>query len=234
MRTILVVEDEPQIATLVRDYLEHAGFAVLLAGDGGGALAVARTRRPDAIVLDLGLPVVDGLDVVRALRRDSAVPIVVLTARGDEADRVAGLELGADDYVVKPFGLRELSARMRAVSRRVGGSGAARDITTIPGPNGILSIEHRTGTILLDGIPIELTRREHDLLVFLADDAGRLYERNEILERVWSPHWYGPTKTLDVHVAGLRRKLGDPAWIETVRSVGYRLVPVSGTPCADA
>ena len=118
MRTILVVEDEPQIAGLVRDYLEHAGFAVITAGDGPAALALARTRRPDAIVLDLGLPRVDGLDVIRAIRRDSRVPIVILTARGDETDRVTGLELGADDYVVKPFSPRELVARVRAVLRR--------------------------------------------------------------------------------------------------------------------
>ena len=118
MRTILVIEDEPQIAALVRDYLEHAGFAVLSAGDGAGGLALARARRPDAIVLDLGLPKVDGLDVVRSLRRDSLVPIVIVTARGDEVDRITGLELGADDYVVKPFSPKELVARVRAVLRR--------------------------------------------------------------------------------------------------------------------
>ena len=121
MRTILVVEDEPRIAGLVRDYLEHAGFAVLAAGDGAGGLALARTRRPDAIVLDLGLPRIDGLDVIRSLRRDSGVPIVILTARGDETDRIIGLELGADDYVVKPFSPKELVARVRAVLRRADG-----------------------------------------------------------------------------------------------------------------
>ena len=170
MRTILVVEDEPRIASLVRDYLEHAGFAVLTAGDGAGGLALARARRPDAIVLDLGLPKVDGLDVIRSLRRDSSVPIVVLTARGDETDRIIGLELGADDYVVKPFSPKELVARMRAVLRRAD----ARPLSSEHIAVGDLEIDVARRRVTGGGRPVDLTPTEFELLVTLAREPGRV------------------------------------------------------------
>jgi DNA-binding response OmpR family regulator len=223
MRTILVVEDEPQIATLVRDYLEHAGFAVLLAGDGGGALAVARTRRPDAIVLDLGLPVVDGLDVVRALRRDSAVPIVVLTARGDEADRVAGLELGADDYVVKPFSPKELVARVRAVLRRV--EAAARPAERLIAGDQELDQPRRRVTV--GGRPVQLTQTEFEVLATLAREPGRVFTRGQLLDAVHGFSLETYERAIDGHVKNLRRKLepdpGAPRYVRTVHGVGYAL-----------
>ena len=179
MRTILVVEDEPQIAALVRDYLEHAGFAVLPAADGAAALATFRARRPDALVLDLGLPRVDGLDVVRAIRRDSTVPIVILTARGDEIDRVTGLELGADDYVVKPFSPKELVARVRAVLRRV----------ETPPPSderiaaGDLELDLARRRVTAAGRVVQLTPTEFELLATLAREPGRVWTRSQLLDR---------------------------------------------------
>jgi DNA-binding response OmpR family regulator len=174
------------------------------------------------VLLDLGLPDGDGFDVCRTLRARSGVPIIVVTARGEEVDRVVGLELGADDYVVKPFGNRELVARMRAVLRRTGPSAAtsADDAVVRAGE---LEVDRRTRRVTVAGEAIVLTRKEYDLLALLAEDPGAVRTREEILERVWDPHWYGPTKTLDVHVASLRRKLGDPALVETVRGVGFRL-----------
>jgi DNA-binding response OmpR family regulator len=170
------------------------------------------------VLLDLGLPDIDGYDVCRALRARSAVPVIVLTARGEETDRVVGLELGADDYLVKPFGFRELVARMRAVTRRTLSAPPERSQRV-----GELEVDRRTRRVRVGGDEIPLTPKEFDLLALLAEDPGAVVERQDILETVWDPHWYGPTKTLDVHVASLRRKLGDPAWVETVRGVGYRL-----------
>jgi DNA-binding response OmpR family regulator len=155
------------------------------------------------------------------LRAGSAVPIIVVTARSEEVDRVLGLELGADDYVVKPFGFRELVARIRAVTRR-----ARPTPGSVEGPQrlGTMELDRRQRQVLLDGVEVALTAKEFDLLALLAEDPGAVFARDQILERVWDPHWFGPTKTLDVHVASLRRKLGDPGWIETVRGVGFRLV----------
>jgi DNA-binding response OmpR family regulator len=181
-----------------------------------GALAAPL---PDLVLLDLGLPDLDGVEVCRRLRSYSDVPIIILTARGEEADRVVGLELGADDYVVKPFGLRELVARIRAVLRRFGHSNDDPEVTVV----GPLEIDRRSHVVRLDGATVELTPKEFDLLAFLGSDVGRARTRHEIISTVWDPHWYGPTKTLDVHVASLRRKLGDPSWVETVRGVGFRL-----------
>jgi DNA-binding response OmpR family regulator len=170
------------------------------------------------VLLDLGLPDVDGFELCRTLRARSGVPIIVVTARGEEVDRVVGLELGADDYVVKPFGFRELVARIRAVVRRAAGR---------PGGGmpalGPLLVDRRTRRAAVDGRPLTLTPKEFDLLALLADDPGAVCSRQQILDEVWDPHWYGPTKTLDVHIASLRRKLGRPELIETVRGVGYRL-----------
>jgi DNA-binding response OmpR family regulator len=223
---LLLVEDDDRIAEPLVKGLEREGFATLRARTAAEALAAPPT---DLVLLDLGLPDADGLTVCRELRARSSVPIIVVTARGEEIDRVLGLELGADDYLVKPFGYRELVARIRAVLRRTGAAvDRAGDEPSPVLEVGGLAIDRRTRRATLDGTELALTRKEHDLLVLLASDPGAVRTRTEILEEVWDPHWYGPTKTLDVHVASLRRKLGDPAWIETVRGVGYRLgVPAS-------
>lgn len=213
---ILLVEDDDTIAEPLVAGLTRDGFSVTRVATGATALEAAD---PEFVLLDLGLPDMDGADVCRTLRARTDAPIIVITARSDEIDRVVLLELGADDYMVKPFGFRELVARIRAVSRR-----------TVPRPDGGgpvelggLSIDRRTRRVCLDGEEVVLTPKEFDLLAFLATDAGAVFNRQDILESVWDTHWYGPTKTLDVHVAALRKKLGDPAWIETVRGVGFRL-----------
>ena len=215
---ILVVEDEDAIAEPLVDGLRREGFDVERAATGGAALEAAE---PDLVLLDLRLPDTDGLDVCRRLRERSSVPIIVVTARGEEADRVVGLELGADDYVVKPFGLRELIARIRAVTRRTSMQ------THVHGPLrvGGLEIDERARRAQLDGNPLDLTPKEFDLLAALARDPGAAVSRRRLLEEVWETTWYGSSKTIDVHVAALRRKLGDPGWIETVRGVGFRLRP---------
>jgi DNA-binding response OmpR family regulator len=173
------------------------------------------------VLLDLGLPDTDGFEVCRRLRERSDLPILVISARGEEVDRVIGLELGADDYLVKPFGFRELVARIRAISRRaVNAVDEQREnVQRFEG----LEIDRRTRRVRVDAIEIALTPKEFDLLALLAEDPGAVLTRQEILDQVWDPHWYGPTKTLDVHVASLRKKLGDPSWIETVRGVGLRM-----------
>jgi DNA-binding response OmpR family regulator len=190
------------------------------------ATGAAALAHPDSefVLLDLGLPDADGADVCRELRTRSDVPIIVITARSDEIDRVVLLELGADDYVVKPFGFKELQARIRAVQRRAQPRATDRDTLT-PLKVGALEIDRRTRRVAIDGNEITLTPKEFDLLAFLATDPGAVFSRQDILESVWDTHWYGPTKTLDVHVAALRKKLGDAAWIETVRGVGFRLSP---------
>jgi DNA-binding response OmpR family regulator len=194
------------------------GLAVERVVRGADALGSATDSAFDVVLLDLGLPDRDGFDVCRELRARSDVPIIVVTARSEEVDRVVGLELGADDYIVKPFGFRELVARIRAVSRR--------RVPRVDAPAtavGGLAIDRRTRRVVLTGNELALTPKEFDLLAYLADDPGAVCSRQQLLESVWDPHWYGPTKTLDVHVASLRKKLGDPAWIETVRGVGFRL-----------
>ncbi len=213
---ILLVEDEDAIAEPLADGLRREGFVVDRAATGSEALAAAAS---DLVLLDLRLPDLDGLDVCRRLRERSDVPIIVVTARGEEADRVVGLELGADDYVVKPFGLRELIARIRAVSRRT----SSRGSTTEPLRIGALEVDERARRATLGGRELELTPKEFDLLAALARDPGAAISRRRLLEEVWETTWYGSAKTIDVHVAALRRKLGDPGWIETVRGVGFRL-----------
>ena len=220
---ILVVEDDRGVAVSLADGLSDAGFDVSHAPTGQAALDAEAAEDVDVVLLDLGLPDMDGRDVCRQLRsRSSNVPIIMLTARSDEFDRVLGLELGADDYVTKPFSIRELVARIRAVTRRATGS---VDVVEPDEPQAIgpLTIDRRTRRVAVGDRPVNLTAKEFDLLAFLADDAGAVRPRQELLENVWDPHWYGPTKTLDVHVASLRKKLGDPGWIETVRGVGFRL-----------
>lgn len=219
---LLVVEDDQTISEPLCRGLEREGFEVSLAETGAAAL---EEDPGDLVLLDLGLPDLDGQTVARRLRERSGVPIIVVTARGDEIDRVTLLEIGADDYVVKPFGYRELVARIRAVLRRA----AASPITTTTQEVGAVTIDRRTRTVALDGEAVSLTPKEYDLLVFLATDPGAVFSRERILESVWDEHWWGSTKTLDVHVASLRRKLGADL-IETIRGVGFRVVAEPATP----
>lgn len=215
---LLVVEDDDAIAVPLIQGLERAGFTASRAATGADALAMA--RQADLVLLDLGLPDMDGLEVCRSLRQqDAAVPVIIVTSRGQEGERVLGLELGADDYVVKPFGTRELIARVRAVTRRV----SASPEPDAPQRVGQLEIDRRRRKVSLSGDEVVLTPKEFDLLALLCEDPGGVVTREQIMGEVWDPHWYGPTKTLDVHMASLRRKLGDPTLIETVRSVGFRL-----------
>lgn len=222
----MVVEDDPSIARSLTDSLRQSGFEVEHVAKGRDAIASVRGAELDLVLLDLGLPDIDGYDVCREIRSSSAVPIIVLTARGEELDRVLGLELGADDYVVKPFGFRELVARIRAVTRRT----ASTTDATGDGPSDIdvlvvggLRVDRRTHRVTLDGDEVPLTPKEFDLLAMLAEDPGAAYARTDIIERVWDSNWFGPTKTIDAHVAGIRKKLGDARWIEAVRGVGFRL-----------
>jgi len=214
---ILVVEDEDESAEPLVEGLRREGFEVSRASTGQAALDAPL---PDLVLLDLRLPDIDGIDVCRQLRTRSDVPIIVVSARGEEVDRVVGLELGADDYVVKPFGFRELLARIRAVTRR--GRAEVDDDSLRAGP---LEIDIRARRVTLDGNELSLTTKEFDLLALLASDPGAVIGRERILREVWNTDWFGPTRTVDVHVASLRRKLGDPRWIETVRGVGLRLAP---------
>lgn len=214
---ILVVEDEDEIADPLVEGLRREGFEVSRAATGREALDAPL---PDLVLLDLRLPDIDGIEVCRELRSRSDVPIIVVSARGEEVDRVVGLELGADDYVVKPFGFRELLARIRAVMRRTRPE-AGDDSLRV----GTLEIDARARRASLDGRELALTTKEFDLLSLLASDPGAVIGRQQILREVWNTDWLGPTKTVDVHVASLRRKLGDPHWIETVRGVGLRLAP---------
>ena len=213
---LLVVEDDDEIAEPMIRGLERAGFDVDRVATGAAALAA---EPADVVLLDLGLPDVDGLDVCRRLRERTGVPILVVTARDEEADRVIGLELGADDYIVKPFGLRELVARIRAVWRRA--SSPQEEPTRLV--VGSLEVDRRSRRVFVDGAEVVLAPKEYDLLALLAEAPGAVFRRQDILEEVWDPHWYGPTKTLDVHVASLRKKLGHRDWIETVRGVGLRM-----------
>ena len=216
---VLLVEDDDAIADPLLRGLERESFVVERVATGADALAVGVGGRFDVVLLDLGLPDIDGYEVCRRLRASSSVPIIVVTARGEEVDRVIGLELGADDYLVKPFGFRELVARIRAVTRRSHVEQPVDDVVTV----GELEVDLRSRRVRVAGTELELTRKEFDLLALLATDPGAIFTRDTILETVWDPHWYGPTKTLDVHVASLRKKLGDPTLIETVRGVGLRL-----------
>jgi DNA-binding response OmpR family regulator len=212
--SVLVVEDDPGIATQLVRGLRRGGYDADHVTTGRAALAWGE---PDVVVLDLGLPDIDGVEVCRHLRARSGVAIIVVTARGEEPERVLALDAGADDYLVKPFGLAELMARMRAVLRRVRPSGGE---TLRHGP---LAVDLRTRKVSVDGREVALTPKEFDILECLAADPGRVMTRQEILESAWDAHWYGPTKVLDVHMAALRRKLGVPGLIETVYGRGFRL-----------
>ncbi|WP_457973525.1 response regulator transcription factor [Arthrobacter sp. D1-17] len=220
---ILVVEDDESVAAGVLEGLARAGFQAGHVADGAGALTEVRASGPDFILLDLGLPDMDGTDLCRAIRALTTTPIIVVSARDEEIDRVLALELGADDYLVKPFGMRELVARIRAVARRSedhSGDGQSAGSIRQIGP---LSINQRSRRVLLDGGEIHMTVKEFELLYYLAEDPGAVCPRSDILRAVWNGNWYGTTKTLDAHVAAIRKKLGDPRWIEAVRGVGFRL-----------
>ncbi|MFE9643945.1 winged helix-turn-helix domain-containing protein [Streptomyces sp. NPDC006365] len=277
---VLLIEDDETIAEPLTEGLRHFGLTVSHVATGADGL---RGPHGDVVLLDLGLPDLDGIDVCRGIRQTSDVPIIILSARGEEADRVLGLELGADDYLAKPFSIRELVARIRAVTRRLHRTGAPGDATPASGtyvgpaagtyisdpyapqpatydpnayepavpaaydpgayeppryeqsppepgepagdapPPGPLVVDRRTRQVWVGDGPVPLTPKEFELLALLAEDPGAVYSRQQILNRVWDTHYQGPTKTLDVHVATLRRKLGDPAWIQTLRGVGFRL-----------
>jgi len=213
---VLIVEDEDSIAVPLGEGLAREGFEVSRVTNGADALAAAE---PDIMLLDLRLPDMDGLDVCRQLRERSRTPIIVVTARGEEADRVVGLELGADDYVVKPFGLRELIARIRAVTRRSDDQDRAPSAIRV----GALELDARARRVFLAETELDLTPKEFELLAALAREPGAAVSRRRLLAEVWETSWSGSSKTIDVHVASLRRKLGDPSWIETVRGIGFRL-----------
>jgi len=220
--TILVVDDEPKIVKQARDYLERGGYRVLAAGDGRTALAQARHERPDLVVLDLNLPEMDGLDVCRALRRESDVPIIMLTARVEETDRLIGLELGADDYVTKPFSPRELVARVRAVLRRV--RGGVRTPGLVRAAD--LEIDLHGHQVTRAGEPVHLTRSEFNLLAVLAQHPGQTFTRAQLLDRLHGVAYDGFDRSIDAHVKNLRRKLepdpAEPRYVLTVYGVGYR------------
>jgi DNA-binding response OmpR family regulator len=213
---ILLVEDDEDIAEPLIVGLQREGFEVQRVSSAAEALAAPL---PDLVLLDLGLPDAHGFEVCRQLRARSSLPIIMVTARDDEIDRVTGLELGADDYVVKPFGFRELAARIRAVTRRTSGTQSVSGTQQL----GSLEIDRREHRVLLDGEELALTPKEFDLLELLAVDPGAMVTRRDILAEVWDPHWYGTTRTVDVHIASLRKKLGHSDWIETCRGVGFRL-----------
>ncbi|MGV9852492.1 response regulator transcription factor [Streptomyces sp. NPDC003442] len=246
---VLLIEDDDRVAGPVVEGLNRFGFTVDHARTGADGLAATGA---EMVLLDLGLPDMDGIDVCRALRARSQIPIIMITARSDEVDRVLGLELGADDYLSKPFGVRELVARIRAVTRRAwpttpGIDQATPDVSrTAPDPVGgfasghaagpqhlgPLTIDRRARQVTLHQESVALAPKEFDLLAYLAEDPGAVYSRQQILDTVWEANFFGPTKTLDVHVAGVRRKLGDSSWIDNIRGVGYRLTPPPEAPGA--
>lgn len=224
MRSVLLVEDEPKIVRLARDYLEQAGFQVTAGADGEQALRSIRADRPDLIVLDLGLPGMDGLDLLRTLRREANTPVIILTARGEESDRVVGLELGADDYMVKPFSPRELVARVRAVLRRAEGAPAAGAEQLHAGD---LRLDLPRMRLTVGEREVELTPTEFELLAALARQPGRIYTRAQLLEAVHGVAFESYERAIDTHIKNLRRKIEpdprQPRYIHTVYGVGYRL-----------
>jgi two-component system alkaline phosphatase synthesis response regulator PhoP len=224
MKTILVVDDEPQIVKLVRDYLEQAGFTVLIAADGPTAIRTASTQHPDLIVLDLGLPGIDGLDVTRSLRRNGSVPIIMLTARTDESDKLVGLELGADDYLTKPFSPKELVARVRSVLRRSEAARTPGDVIRVDD----VELNVPSMALTIAGRPVELTQTEFQLLTTLARQPGRVFSRAQLLNAVHGVAFDSYERAIDAHVKNLRRKIEpdphNPRYLLTVFGVGYRFL----------
>ena len=221
---ILLIDDEPDITDTLRAYLEQAGYGVMTVHDGASALSAFRRDKPDLVVLDLGLPEVDGLDVARAIRRDSNAPIIILTARVDETDRVVGLELGADDYVSKPFSPRELVARVKAVLRRSSGQRLPTNIMTV----GPVLLNREAHTVTVNGVPLDLTRTEFALLDTLMQNAGRTLNRLQLIEQALGYSYDGYDRTIDAHIRNLRLKLEpeprNPRYVVTVYGVGYKFV----------
>jgi DNA-binding response OmpR family regulator len=215
--TVLLVEDEHSIGAMTRSYLERNGYRVVWVRSGEEALAEIERHPVRIVVLDIRLPGMDGFDVARTVRARSEVPILMLTARDEEPDRVAGLELGADDYLTKPFSPRELVARMKAVLRRTDGR-RAEDVLTL----GDVVLNRNAREVTVDGSPVELTTKEFDLLATLLENPGVVISRDQLLDRVWGMTYPGGTRTVDVHVAQLRRKLGRPELVRTVRGAGYK------------
>jgi DNA-binding response OmpR family regulator len=228
MKTVLIVDDEPKIAQLARDYLEHAGFAVLTAGEGTAAFQVARTRHPDLVVLDLGLPGMDGMDVARELRRESDIPIVMLTARDDEIDKLLGLEVGADDYLTKPFSPRELVARIRAVLRRSERAADPGDVIAVGG----VTLDVPRMRVEVDGRAVDLTATEFQLVATMARQPGRIFTRSQLLDAVRGVAFDSYERAIDAHVKNIRRKLEpyprQPRYVLTVYGVGYRFADRPG------
>ncbi|MFY8238944.1 MAG: response regulator transcription factor [Ilumatobacteraceae bacterium] len=219
---VLLVEDDASIAQSVIASLSNAGMTIEHVATAQGAIDAVSAETPDVVLMDLGLPDMDGLDASKIIRETSAVPIIIVSARGDELDRVLGLELGADDYVVKPFSQRELVARIRAVVRR----GVDSHTVVAPESDSRVVVDERTRAATLDGVEVALTAKEFDLLAYLSSEPGVVFRRNDILEHVWDTNWYGTTKTLDAHIASIRKKLGSPDWIQSVRGVGFKFVEV--------
>lgn len=226
---ILLVEDEASISTPLVSVLEREGFVPAVAATAAEALRLVRSTEPEVILLDLMLPDGDGRDVCREIRAFSDVPIIMLTARGTEVDRIVGLEIGADDYVVKPFSSGELIARIRALLRRADSSARAPELFRVDG----LELDEAARRAALDGTELELSRKEFDLLAELVRSAGKVVSREELMAAVWDENWFGSTKTLDVHIGWLRKKLGDdpaePHYLHTVRGVGFRFASPEGS-----
>lgn len=233
-QTILVADDDEMIVDALRYQLEKEGYGVLAAHDGAAALALAQSKKPDLLLLDVMMPKMQGWEVCREIRRESTVPIMMLTARGEELDRVLGLELGADDYIVKPFSFRELLARIRANLRRVSFQTAAPTAAPTAEADGSIvhvggiEIDKRRYTVARNGAGVALSQREYDLLIALQEADGAVIKRGDLLDQVWGEEWIGDPRTLDVHMRWLREKLeeepGAPRLLLTVRGVGYRLV----------
>lgn len=220
---VVVIEDDPAIADLVELYLRRDGYRVYLASDGERGLQVVRDRQPALVILDVGLPGrLDGIDVCRDLRSHSDIPIIMLTARDSEVDRVLGLEMGADDYVVKPFSARELVARVKGILRRTSGPARPRDRVVDLG-RVVVDLDRREASA--DGVPAALATREFELLAYLAENSGLALSRRQLLDSVWGADWIGDDRTVDVHVRQLRKKLGDGFALTTVWGIGYRLDP---------
>jgi DNA-binding response OmpR family regulator len=217
--TIVVADDETNIAQLVDLYLSREGYRVVQAETGQGALDAVERSRPRLIVLDVGLPDIDGLEVCRRLRRSSSIPVIFLTARDGEVDRILGLELGADDYITKPFSPAELVARVKAVLRRVDGGAAAAEVVQA----GAVAIDVSRREVRVHDAVVEFTTKEFELLRFLAERPGLALSRQQILDGVWGYDWFGDARTVDVHIAQVRKKVGDAVSITTVRGLGYRL-----------
>ena len=235
-RNVLIVEDEPSITTPLTEALEREGFGTQVAGTVEEALEVSDRELPDLVLLDVMLPDGSGYDVCRTLRQRSAVPIIMLTARGEETDRIVGLELGADDYIVKPFSAREVAARIRAVLRRSAGQQEPAGRLRAPLETGDLKLDPARRSATHRGAKLDLTRKEFELLELLLREAGSVVSRERLMDEVWDVNWFGSTKTLDVHISSLRRKLGDdsasPRYIHTVRGVGFRFAAEDELPAS--